>query len=501
MNTPQKTIINLQGISKRYGGLQALSDVSLNINSHEVHALVGENGAGKSTLINIMGGIVPRDEGVITYKGNNVEFDNAQEAITAGIAIIHQELSMLPTLNIIENIYMGRMVNSFGKVNWTKMEKMAREQMDKIGLEIDPFTLVRDLTASQRQMVEIAKALSIDASLIVMDEPNSSLCESESEKLFEIIESLKSKGISILYVSHKMDEVLRISDRITAFRDGKYVKTVNTEDVDVNDVIQMMVGRELNREHVHRTIDDEIVLEVSHLSSGAFRDISFSLKKGEILGFSGLVGAGRSEVARAIFGADSYESGTVKLHGKDVCFKSPQQAIKAGIAMVAEDRKVQSLFLKQPIQFNMSLAQLPSLFRSNVINHGKIQKLVEKYRKELNIKMIDPEAPVNSLSGGNQQKTILGRWLATSPHVLILDEPTHGVDIMAKSEIYKLIYELANNGMSIILISSEMPEIIAMSDRVLVMHEGKITGELLEEEISEELIMSCAAGIGKKTAV
>jgi ribose transport system ATP-binding protein len=495
MKSSQNIILELQGISKRYGGLQALADVSLDIRSHEVHALVGENGAGKSTLINILGGIVPRDSGKVSFHNEEVEFNQAQEAIDAGIAIIHQELSMLPSLNIIENIYMGRMVSSFGKINWKKMEEMAREQMAKIGLDIDPYSLVQDLTASQRQMVEIAKALSIDASLIVMDEPNSSLSEVESEKLFEVIDSLKEKGISILYVSHKMEEVLRISDRITVFRDGAYVNTVITQESSVNEIIQMMVGRDLEREHIHRTVSDETMLEVTDLCSSSFQDISFKVNKGEILGFSGLVGSGRSEVARAIFGADKFKSGTVKLDSKSVRFDSPQKAIRAGIAMVAEDRKVQSLFLKQPIQFNMSLAHLPRLFRKQVVKTAEVDDLVQKYKEKLNIKMDDSDDPINSLSGGNQQKTILGRWLATSPKVLILDEPTHGVDIMAKSEIYRLIHELANEGMSIILISSEMPEIIAMSDRVIVMHEGKITGNLSEDEINEEKIMTCAAGM------
>lgn len=495
MKSSQNIILELQGISKRYGGLQALADVSLDIRSHEVHALVGENGAGKSTLINILGGIVPRDSGTVSFHNEEVEFKKAQEAIDAGIAIIHQELSMLPSLNIIENIYMGRMVSSFGKINWKKMEEMAREQMAKIGLDIDPYSIVKDLTASQRQMVEIAKALSIDASLIVMDEPNSSLSEVDSEKLFEVIESLKEKGISILYVSHKMEEVLRISDRITVFRDGTYVNTVKTKESSVNDVIQMMVGRDLEREHIHRTISDVTMLEVKDLCSSSFQDISFKVNKGEILGFSGLVGSGRSEVARAIFGADQFKSGTVTLDSKNVRFNSPQKAIRAGIAMVAEDRKVQSLFLKQPIHFNMAMAHLPRLSRKQVVNTAKVDDLVEKYKEKLNIKMDDSDDPVNSLSGGNQQKTILGRWLATSPKVLILDEPTHGVDIMAKSEIYRLIHELANEGMSIILISSEMPEIIAMSDRVIVMHEGKITGNLSEDEITEEKIMTCAAGM------
>jgi len=495
MNSSQKITLELQGISKRYGGLQALSDVSLDIRSHEVHALVGENGAGKSTLINILGGIVPRDAGTVRFLDREVTFHKPQEAIQAGIAIIHQELSMLPTLNIIENVYMGRMISSMGRVKWKVMEEMTLQQLDKIGLTVDPYTRVSDLTTSQRQMVEIAKALSIDASLIVMDEPNSSLCEADSEKLFEVIESLKSKGLSILYVSHKMEEVLRISDRISSLRDGQYVGTIDTKDATVDRVIQMMVGRDLEREHIHRTVSDEVVLDVKNLNSPNFTDISFSLRKGEILGFSGLVGAGRSEVARAIFGADSFDSGRIQLNGRDVQFKCPQDAIRNGVAMVAEDRKVQSLFMDLPIQFNMSLAQLPSLAQGQVVKGTAVDSLVEHYKERLNIKMDDPESPVKSLSGGNQQKTILGRWLATSPKVLILDEPTHGVDIMAKSEIYHLIHELANEGMSIILISSEMPEIIAMSDRVVVMHEGTISGILEEQDLTEEAIMTRAAGL------
>ncbi|HOV64921.1 MAG TPA: sugar ABC transporter ATP-binding protein, partial [Spirochaetia bacterium] len=342
--------------------------------------------------------------------------------------------------------------------------------------------------------IEIAKALSINAKLIIMDEPNSSLCEAETERLFSVIEDLRMKGISVIYVSHKINEVIRIAMRISVLKDGVLVGSIDREEATVDKVIQMMVGRELSRVHVDRTVKGPVRLQVKNLCGDKFSDVSFELHEGEILGFSGLVGAGRTEVARAIFGADTYRSGEVILEGKRVKFDSPSDAIQSGIAMVAEDRKTQSIFPELSIAMNMSIAELPRLKAGMRVRDTDITALVESYRERLNIKMVSEKAAVKSLSGGNQQKTILGRWLATRPKVLILDEPTHGIDVGAKAEIYRLIRELAAGGMSIILISSELPEIIAMSDRVIVMHEGRITGVLPWNELTEEKIMSCATG-------
>ncbi len=494
-------LFEARNIKKNFGGVQALVNVHFDLYAGEVHALVGENGAGKSTFINIIGGVFERTEGLIEYQGHDVNFETPLEAISAGIAIIHQELSLMPDLNIIENIYMGRMKAVHGRILWKEMEKLTREQLALIGLDIDPYMKVGELSKSYQQMVEIAKALSVDVSMIIMDEPNSSLTETESEKLFRIIESLKARGVAIIYVSHKLDEVLRISDRITVFRDGEYVETVSRAEASIDGIIGLMVGRDLAAfEQRDGFRGSEVVLQVDGLSSSKFRDISFELYKGEILGFSGLIGAGRSELMSAIFGAESYSSGTITYKGKEVRFGSPSAAIQAGIGMLSEDRKSGSILPELPIWLNQAIAHLPWFSKNGVLAFKEIHKTNEYYRDKINIKLHSFFDPITSLSGGNQQKVILSRWLEICPTLLILDEPTHGVDVGAKAEIYQLINSLADQGMSIILISSEMPEIIGMSDRVVVMHEGRITGILESAEICEERIMTLAAGYAATTA-
>ena len=490
----EQVLLQIKNVSKRYGGLQALDEVSLDVRQGEVHAVVGENGAGKSTLMKILGGAVQRNSGVTIFKQEEVEFLKPMESIKAGIAVIHQELSMLPTLNVIENIFMGRMPSKFGKVNWEELESRTLQLLDRVGLKVDPYVILDALTISQRQMVEIAKALSVEASLIIMDEPNSSLCETETEILFEVIYKLKKEGISIIYVSHKIDEVLRISDRISVLKDGKYMGTVDKKDATSDSIIKMMVGRELKRFHIDSPSVGAECLRVKNLSNGWFKNVSFDLHYGEVLGFAGLVGSGRSEVLRAIFGADRYESGEIIIDGKPVSFSSPTDAIRWDMAMVPEDRKKLSLFIDLPIEFNIMISSLNKCAKGGIIDYGKVAELVKKYKTRLNIKMGSPDDPVKSLSGGNQQKTVLARWLATEPKILILDEPTHGVDVGAKAEIYALIRDLAKKGMAIILISSELPEIIAMTDRAVVMHEGCVTGILERDQMSEEKIMACATG-------
>jgi ribose transport system ATP-binding protein len=488
-------LLTVDTVSKSYGGLQALDQVSLDVRAGEVHAVVGENGAGTSTLMKILGGIVKRDAGTIHFDGQEVEFASPLESMDAGISIIHQELSMLPSLNVIENVWTGRIKSKWGVIPWKELEEATRQALARVGLYVDPHAILDTLSISHRQLIEIAKALSVNAKLIIMDEPNSSLTESESERLFEVIRSLQNQGIAVIYVSHKIEEVLRISDRITVLRDGKYVGTTAQEATSVDQVIQMMVGRELKREHVAEHSIGDVRLSVKGLSGSRFQDVTFDLRAGEILGFSGLVGAGRSEVARVIFGADPYESGEIVYNGEVVHFKNPQEAIRQGIAMVPEDRKKLSLFPGMAIHFNMSVANLPRLKKRAIIDYDRVHKLVQESVDQLNIKLGSVHNPVSSLSGGNQQKTVLARWLATEPTILILDEPTHGVDVGAKAEIYTIMRKLASTGISIILISSEMPEIIAMSDRVVAMHEGRVTGILDRSRLTEELIMSCATGI------
>ena len=488
-----QNIIQVTDLSKRFGGEQALKGISLGVCYGEVHALVGENGAGKTTLMNIIGGIIQRDSGEVVHKGQPVQFANPIESLKAGIAIIHQELAMLPTLNVIENMFMGRMEVKGGLLSWYKMEQLTRQYLSKIGLELDPFSIVRDLSVSQCQLIEIAKAVSMDANLIIMDEPNSSLSESETERLFQVIEQLKNNNVTVIYVSHKINEVLQISDRISVLRDGEYIGTVEKENASVDSIIEMMVGRKVRIEtRVSRAQSDIPLLQAESINGIGFEDISFTLYRGEILGFAGLVGAGRSEVARAIFGDVPIHSGKLMVDGKSVKFKLPQNAIKAGLAMVQEDRKVLSMFIDMPILYNISMAQLPKMAQNGFIKGREERRIADKYVEQLNIKLSKVHAPVNSLSGGNQQKTVLARWLASNPQILILDEPTHGVDVGAKSEIYQLMRNLAEAGIGILLISSELPEVMAMSDRVVVMCEGRLAGILEHAEITENKIMALA---------
>lgn len=490
-------ILEVDGISKRFGGVQALKDVNFNLKYGEVHALVGENGAGKTTLINVLGGIVQRDSGRIIYQGEEVHFELPRQAIEAGTAIIHQELAMMPQLNVIENVYMGRMPTKNGRINWKKAEEDTRQMLDQVGLNINPRILVGNLTISQRQLLEIAKALSMNATLLIMDEPNSSLSESESEILFEVIKRLKERNVAILYVSHKIEEVLHIADRVSVLRDGQYRGTMLKEDASVDKIIHMMVGRDLlsavTRED--RSVG-KVRLVVKELSSPSFNNINFTIHEGEIVGFAGLVGSGRSNVARAIFGDEPYDRGEILLDGKPVRFRHPSDAINNGIGMIQEDRKELSLFMGLSIQFNMSVAKLPELSRGGVIKRAEVKQNSDNYIDQLSIKLNSVNDPVSSLSGGNQQKTTLARWLAIDPKLLIMDEPTHGVDVGAKADIYELMRDLAEQGISIMLISSELPEIMTMSDRVVVMHEGEVTAILEQAECDEETIMIYATGIG-----
>jgi ribose transport system ATP-binding protein len=500
MSETSGQILKVDSVSKRFGGVQALKDVNFDLNYGEVHALVGENGAGKSTLMNVLGGIVQKDGGRVVFKGQEVDFKSPIESLDAGIAVIHQELAMMPHLNVIENVFMGRMPANGGMIRWREAEKDTRAALDLVGLDIPLDVLVDKLTISQRQLVEIAKALSKNASLIIMDEPNSSLAESETERLFSVIETLKQRGVAVIYVSHKIEEVLHIADRISVLRDGEYRGTIQKSEASVEKVIQMMVGRELRKETSRLrqetgSKDSAVRLEVRNLSGKRFTDVNFKIHEGEIVGFAGLVGAGRSELARAIFGADPITSGEVFLDGKPIRFSSPGKAIVNGLAMIPEDRKLLSLFMDLPILFNMSVAELPRMTHFGAINHRQVRSTADHFVDQLRIKMASVDHPVRSLSGGNQQKTTLARWLATKPRLLIMDEPTHGVDVGAKAEIYELMRNLAAQGISIFLISSELPEILIMADRVVVMHEGRVTATLDSHQCDENTIMLYATGM------
>ncbi|AXI39058.1 sugar ABC transporter ATP-binding protein [Bacillaceae bacterium ZC4] len=492
-------LLRMEGISKSFPGVKALSKVRLDLNYGEVLALVGENGAGKSTLMKILSGVYQKDEGEIYLEGNKVEIPNAKAAQEMGISIIHQELNLMPDLTVAQNIFIGREprtgFNFFLKEK--ELNEKTAELLEKLNINLNPKETVSDLTVAKQQMVEIVKALSYNAKIIVMDEPTAALTESEIKTLFDLIENLKNKGVGIIYISHRMEELKVISDRITVMRDGQYIDTLYTKDTDMKKVISLMVGRHIQDESRPTTTvskEAETVLEVKNLSTKNFlENISFTLKKGEILGFAGLMGAGRTEVARAIFGADKIDEGQIFINGKEVKINKPEDAVKHGIAYLSEDRKRYGLMLEMDVNSNILISSLSNYVNwLTFVNDSKGYVTSEEYVKSLKIKTPSIKQLAKNLSGGNQQKIVIAKWLAKNCDILIFDEPTRGIDVGAKTEIYQLLNELAQQGKSIIMISSELPEILRMSHRIIVMCEGRITGELTNEEASQEKIMDYA---------
>lgn len=489
-------LLEMKGISKRFLGVRALKGVDFELRRGEVHALVGENGAGKSTLMKVLTGIYQPDDGEIFFEGKPYAVKNIGEAQALGIAMIQQELNMMNDLTVAQNVFIGREIK---KGFWLKDAEMVKETQkifDRIGIKIDPKMQLGRLTVGKQQMVEIAKAVSRDCKLLILDEPTAALTQTEIEELFRIMEDLKAKGIGMIYISHRMDEINRISDRITVMRDGEYVGTVDTASVTKDDVINMMIGRvvyEDPKTHSEVPDDAEVVLEVKHLSSGnAFNDVSFTLRRGEILGFSGLMGAGRTEVARAIFGADPHDGGEIFVNGKRVNIKTPEDAVKLGIGYLSEDRKRYGLLLDKSITENSALASIDKYTKGIFINDRRAKAEAKEENLKLRTKTPSMDQLLKNLSGGNQQKVIIARWLIRNSDILIFDEPTRGIDVGAKSEIYTLMNQLTKQGKSIIMISSELVEILRMSDRVLVMCEGKKTGELDISEANQENIMRLA---------
>lgn len=491
------TVLKMKNIHKRFPGVYALKNVNFELKSGEVHGLLGENGAGKSTLMKVLAGIYHVDDGEIYIDGQKVEIHNVKNSQHAGVSIIHQELVLVPYMSVAENIFMGR--EPAGKTGFIRKDEMlaqAQKLLDSFDLDIDASTLVADLNIAQRQMVEIARAISFNSKILVMDEPTSSLTEKEVEFLFRTIERLKSNGVGIVYISHRMSELFRITDRITVMRDGEYIGTKVTKDTNLDELISMMVGRKLT-DYYHRTFHKlgDNVLEVKNLTrKGVFSNINFSLKKGEILGFAGLVGAGRSELMKAIFGLDPIDSGEIYIDGKKVVIKSPNDAMNLGIALVPENRKDEGLILKKSVGYNMTLRVLDEFIRFIRVDKTKEDQIINTYIENLAIKTPSKLQLVSNLSGGNQQKVVIAKWLAAKPRILILDEPTRGVDVGAKAEIYAIMNRLVQTGVSIIMISSELPEVINMSDRVVVMHNGNIAGILNREDFSQEKIMHLATG-------
>jgi len=490
-------VLQMKGITKQFPGVLALDDVSFDIEKGEIHALVGENGAGKSTLLRILAGALTMDKGEILLEGKSVVFHSPLEAIRQGIAVIYQEFNLVPYLSAGENIYIGREPRSFdGFVDFRMLHNNAQAVLDRIGANFSSRTPVSQLSVAQQQMTEIAKALSQNARIIAMDEPTSALAEREVEHLFKIARSLKEEGVAIIFVSHRLEEVFQIADRITVLRDGKYVGTKKVEETNRDEVITMMVGREIKEKIPKRPakIGEEILRVEGLTRRGVFSDISFSLHKGEVLGLAGLVGSGRTEIARAIFGADPLDAGSIYLEGKEVHIRSPQDAIRLGIGLLTEDRKRYGLVLQMSVRENTTLANLIEVARRGFINFSQERAVAKRFVEELSIKTPSIEQIARNLSGGTQQKLVLAKWLFTKSKVLIFDEPTRGIDVGAKVEIYELMNQLVERGVGIIMISSELPEVLGMSDRILVIHEGKMAGELTREEASQEKIMQLATG-------
>jgi ribose transport system ATP-binding protein len=496
---PADLLVRMQGIDKHFPGVQALQDAQFELRPGEVHALVGENGAGKSTLMKVLTGVYQKDAGTIEVMGQRVEVPNPRAGRDLGISMIHQELLLAGHLTVAQNIYLGR--EPRGRLGFTVDDRaqvrQATELVERLGLRLDPTAKANDLKVAQQQMVEIAKALSLDASVLIMDEPTAALTETEIEELFRIIRALREQGHGIVHISHRLEELRQIADRVTVMRDGRHVDTVAIDDVTIDDIISMMVGRTIYEEaphvpeHLH---EQDIALEVRGLSRGrAVQDVSFQLRRGEILGVAGLVGAGRSEMARLIFGADRKDSGEIYVNGEQVEIGNPAQAVAMGIAYLSEDRKRDGLTLGLDLETNVTLAALSRFLRSlGQVDTGKVRIATEQRVEELDIRTPSTRQKARNLSGGNQQKVVIAKWLTAEMDVLIFDEPTRGIDVGAKQEIYHLLNELAAAGKSIVMISSELPEILRMSHRVIVMCEGRVTGELTADEADQEKIMTLA---------
>ena len=491
-----EVILTMKGIDKSFPGVHALDHVDFEVRRGEVHALMGENGAGKSTLMKILTGIYSKDSGTITYEGKEVEFSSPREAQDAGIVIVHQELNMVNHLTVAQNIFIGREPMKGLRIDDAKMVRDSRALFDMLGIDIDPRDKMSTLTVGKQQMCEIAKAISHNAKLIVFDEPSAALTETEIEQLFKIIRDLRQKNLGIVYISHRMDEIKVITDRVTVMRDGTYVGTLITEQSTKDDIIKMMVGRTIYEDPKTRSMvapDAPVVLKVEHLNAGKMvQDVSFELHKGEILGFSGLMGAGRTETMRALFGADPKTSGDIWVDGKQVEIKTPEDAVKLGIGYLSEDRKQFGIVLQKTITENTTLAALGEYMRGLFINKKKEAAAAQKYVDDLKTKTPGVDQLVVNLSGGNQQKVVIAKWLCRNCDILIFDEPTRGIDVGAKNEIYHLMSQLAAEGKSIIMISSEMTEILRMSDRIVVMCEGRKTAEIAIENATQESIMQAA---------
>jgi len=489
-------LLKMANISKSYPGVQALDKIKFDLETGEVHALVGENGAGKSTLMKILAGAENKDSGTISIAGKQVNFATPHDSKSEGIALIYQEFNLVPELTAAENIYLGIEPRKFGFIDRKQLYQQAETILSRIGVEIDLYRQVKNLSVAQQQIIEIAKSLTFNTKIIAMDEPSATLTEHELNKLFDLISTLKSDGLGIIYISHRLEEIFHIADRVTVFRDGKHINTESVDKLNKDTIIKLMVGRALEEEFPKKDFTPgRKLLSVKNLNSdGILKDINFNLYTGEILGITGLVGAGRTELARAIFSADQVESKEIILNDQPIQINSPESAIKHGIGLLTEDRKNQGLILGMAIYENITLTNLKQLVKAGFINQGEEFEVARKYMKEIRIKAPHEWQLVKNLSGGNQQKVVVAKWLFSKSKIVIFDEPTRGVDVGAKVEIYNLMNKLVEKGIGVIMISSELPEVLGMCDRILVMHQGKIKGELTNKEASQEKIMYLATG-------
>lgn len=494
----QEYLLEMTGIVKTFPGVRALDSVDLEVRKGTVHSLLGENGAGKSTLMKTLIGLYKQDSGTIKFNGQEVNFGTVNDSIKAGISMIHQELSPVPEMTVAENIFLGKEL-CITKSIWTKEKQMIKETaelLNKLEINIDPRTKMKELSTAYTQMVEIAKAISYNSRLIIMDEPTSAITEKEVDHLFKIINWLRDEGVAIIYISHKMDEIFRISDDITVLRDGQLVDRVSASETNKEELIEMMVGRQMNQMFPKEEAEiGDVALEIKNFNSEQFQDINIKVSKGEILGLAGLMGAGRTEVMESLFGITKRDSGEVYLNGQEINIKSPEDAVKYKIGFLTEDRKLSGCFLPLSVKDNMVIANIDKYISAGFIKLGNIKNECNEMVDILRIKTPSLEQIIENLSGGNQQKVLIARWLLVNADILILDEPTRGIDVGAKAEIHRLMSSLAKEGKAIIMISSELPEILGMSDRIAVMHEGKVTGELSRSEANQESIMKLATGI------
>ena len=492
----ESKLLELKNIKKFFGPTKALNGVSFDLERGEIHCLVGENGAGKSTLIKTLAGLHKPDGGEIFVEGKRVQIESPNVSEALGISVVHQELNLCEDLTVAENIYLGNESQKGFFLDKHAQIQRAKELLKDIDPSIEPSAVVRTLSTGKRQITEIARAVSGDTKIIIFDEPTSSLSDSEAEKLFAIVEDLRDKGIGIIYISHRMEEIFRLANRVTVLRDGESIGMLMGDEIEKERIVSMMVGRSLANYYVRNNKPGtDILFEANHVSGGLIRDVSFNVRKGEILGFSGLVGAGRTELMRLVFGIDEKTSGTFRMDGKEVVIKKPRDAIRCGITYVPEDRKLEGLFLEKSISFNTSICSLKEIIRHLHVNKKTEKEIVDKNGKRMKLKMASAEQEVRALSGGNQQKVLIARWLAVSNKIIILDEPTRGIDVGAKADIYKILDELAGQGFGIVLVSSELQEIVGMCDRVYVMHDSRITGCLEKDEINQVAVMKYATGV------